>query len=76
MQRIFRTCAFPNLHQLTLSSIESEDFILHLTDSSPVLHIFKQITHLKISTIEYYNNSPAVFLIKLLEDRQFGEFLG
>ncbi|CAF2061597.1 unnamed protein product [Rotaria magnacalcarata] len=48
MQRILCACAFPNLHQLTLSSIESKDFIKYLSDDSPVLCIFKQTTHLKI----------------------------
>ncbi|CAF3288350.1 unnamed protein product [Rotaria socialis] len=62
MQRILRACAYPNLHRLTLSSIESKDFIKYLSDNSPVLRIFKQITDLKISTIEYYNNRSQIHL--------------
>ncbi|CAF2170363.1 unnamed protein product [Rotaria magnacalcarata] len=62
MQQILRVCAYANLHRLTLSSIESKDFIKYLSDNSPVLHIFKQIPHIKISTIKYYNNRSQMNL--------------
>ncbi|CAF4591754.1 unnamed protein product, partial [Rotaria socialis] len=71
MQRILRVCAYPNIHQLTLSSIESKDFIKYLSDNSPVLHIFKQITHLNISTIEYYNNRSQMNLNTKIYTRLF-----
>ncbi|CAF3200736.1 unnamed protein product [Rotaria socialis] len=71
MQRILCACAFPSLHQLTLSSIESKDFIEYLSDNSSVLHIFKQITHLNISTIEYYNDKSQMNLNTNMYTRLF-----
>ncbi|CAF2784484.1 unnamed protein product [Rotaria sp. Silwood2] len=55
MGRILLACGYPKLHKLILNSITPEVFLKYLADDSSIVHIFKQITHLELSTIEYYS---------------------
>ncbi|CAF1058471.1 unnamed protein product [Rotaria sordida] len=56
MERILLICNYPKLHKLILNSIKPEAFLKYLADDSTIVHIFKRITHLEVSTIEYYSH--------------------
>ncbi|CAF1088512.1 unnamed protein product [Rotaria magnacalcarata] len=62
MKRILVACDYPQLHKLKLRSIEPKVFINYLADDSSIVHIFKQITHLEISTIGYYSTESEILL--------------
>ncbi|CAF3666893.1 unnamed protein product [Rotaria sp. Silwood1] len=62
IEHILIACVYPKLHKLTLYSIKPEVFIKYLADDSPIIRIFRQITHLKLFTIEYYNKISQINL--------------